>query len=104
MLDAAGVADPRREDFLEGVFQVCENAIVHGGRSAEVRLWDADGSVLCRVRDGGTGPAGPLMGYRPPANGFSTPGTGLWAARQLCDQLTTMHEPAGFTVRMTVNA
>jgi anti-sigma regulatory factor (Ser/Thr protein kinase) len=103
-LDAVGVADARREDFLEGVFQVCENAIVHGGDEAEVRLWATEGSVFCRVRDGGPGLADPLMGYLPPANGMSTPGTGLWAARQLCDHLTTTLEPEGFTVRMTVNA
>jgi anti-sigma regulatory factor (Ser/Thr protein kinase) len=104
MLVAAGVADSRREDFLEGVFQVCVNAAMHGGDKAEVRLWDTDRSVLCRVRDSGSGLEDPLMGYLPPANGLSTPGTGLWAARQLCDHLTTTLEPEGFTVRMTVNA
>jgi anti-sigma regulatory factor (Ser/Thr protein kinase) len=104
MLQRAGIADARQEDFLEGVFQVCVNAIMHGGDMAEVRLWDTEASVLCRVRDDGAGPADPLMGYVPPKNGLSSPGTSLWAARQLCDHLTTTIEPEGFTVRMTVNA
>src|SRR5207247_11184098 len=42
MLRAAGVGKSRREDFMEGVFQVCANAILHGGETAEVRLWDTD--------------------------------------------------------------
>ena len=104
MLYEAAISRTRQQDFLEGVFQVCVNSIVHGGDRAEVRLWDTDTSVLCRVRDDGLGLADPLMGYLPPASGLSSPGTSLWAARQLCDHLTTTMEPEGFTVRMTVNA
>jgi hypothetical protein len=104
MLDAAGIAPARGEDFLESVFQVCVNAIMHGGLSAEVSLWDTETSVLCRVRDDGDGLVDPLMGYVPPLAGLSAAGTSLWAARQLCDHLTATSEPEGFTVRMTVNA
>jgi anti-sigma regulatory factor (Ser/Thr protein kinase) len=104
MLDAAGIGQSRREDFLEGVFQVCVNAIMHGGDKAEVRLWDTEASVLCRVRDDGQGLVDPLMGYVPPSDSLSEAGTSLWAARQLCDHLTTTFEPEGFTVRMTVSA
>jgi anti-sigma regulatory factor (Ser/Thr protein kinase) len=105
MLDRARIGRNRQEDFLEGVFQVCVNAIMHGGEKAEVRLWDTSASVLCRVRDDGEGLADPLMGYIPPLNGLAAAhGTSLWAARQLCDHMTTTLEPEGFTVRMTVNA
>jgi hypothetical protein len=103
LLHGAGIAPTRQEDFLESVFQVCVNAIMHGGERAEVRIWDTESSVLCRVRDDGRGLDDPLMGYLPPTNGLSSPGTSLWAARQLCDHLTTTLEPEGFTVRMTVN-
>jgi anti-sigma regulatory factor (Ser/Thr protein kinase) len=107
MLDAAGVSNGRQQDFLEAVFQVCVNALMHGGEKAEVRFWDTSASVLCRVRDDGEGLSDPLMGYLPPLNGlngWSTAGTSLWAARQLCDHMTATMEPEGFTVRMTVNA
>jgi anti-sigma regulatory factor (Ser/Thr protein kinase) len=104
LLVEAGIASDRREDFLEAVFQVCVNALMHGGEQAEVRVWDTPTSVLCRVRDDGEGLSDPLMGYLPPPNGTSSPGTSLWAARQLCDHLTTTSEPEGFTVRLTVNA
>ena len=93
----------RRADFVAAVFEVAVNALLHGGPSADLRLWVGPHRILCLVRDSGPGLADPLMGYEPPGPHRETSGLGLWTARQLCDAVTTTAEPEGFTVRLSAD-
>ena len=49
----AGLAEPRRSEFVLAVHEVTGNAIQHGGGRGRVRLWYADGALRCRVTDDG---------------------------------------------------
>lgn len=104
VLGESSVPVERHEDFRTAVFEVAVNALLHGGESATVRVWSTGGRLLCRIRDDGTGLPDPLTGYEPPTADASTPGRGLWSARQLADAMSTTIEPAGFTVRLSVGS
>ena len=101
-LVTAAIEPTRQEEFLEAVFEVATNALLHGGSSGSAAIWAGSGRVLCRIRDDGPGLDDPLSGYLPPLNGQGRGTSGLWTARQLCDRLTTTLEPDGFTVRLHV--
>lgn len=101
-LAATRLTVERKADFASAVFEVVVNALLHGGDTATVTIWATGDHVLCRVRDTGAGLPDPLTGYEPPTPDAVTAGVGLWTARQLADHLTTTHESAGFTVRLSV--
>ncbi len=103
-LAATRLTVERKADFISAVFEVVVNALLHGGDTATVKIWATGDHILCRVRDSGPGLPDPLTGYEPPTPDAVTSGIGLWTARQLADQMTTTHEPEGFTVRLSVSA
>jgi anti-sigma regulatory factor (Ser/Thr protein kinase) len=72
------------EQFLSAVHEVAANGLVHGGPPVHVTLWADVGALTCRVDDSGPGNLDPMTGFRYP--GESDP-MGLWAARQLVDDL-----------------
>ena len=51
----AGLAEPRRGEFVLAVHEVTGNAVQHGGGRGRTRLWYADGALRCRVTDDGPG-------------------------------------------------
>ena len=87
----AGLAEPRRSDFVLAVHEVTGNAVQHGGGLGRARLWYADGALRCRVTDDGPG----LTDQAIPATlpdpcsdpDFDEDGRGLWLARELSDRL-----------------
>jgi anti-sigma regulatory factor (Ser/Thr protein kinase) len=87
----AGLAEPRRSDFVLAVHEVTGNAVQHGGGRGRARLWYADGALRCRVTDDGPG----LTDQAIPATlpdpcsdaDFDEDGRGLWLARELSDRL-----------------
>lgn len=77
--------DPRVTRLASFAQEAIANAARHGEASAvEIRLWDQDGAVHCRVRDNGT--------WAPP----SAPGLGLTATRDLVVNVET--DEGGTTV------
>ena len=87
----AGLAEPRRSDFVLAVHEVTGNAVQHGGGRGRARLWYADGALRCRVTDDGPGltdQAIPAALPDPCADpDFDEDGRGLWLARELSDRL-----------------
>jgi anti-sigma regulatory factor (Ser/Thr protein kinase) len=91
------------QDFLLAVDEMTSNALRHGGRPVDLRLWVGTDRLVCTIGDRGTGWDDPFAGYGP-AHGedLSRGGMGLWLARQLCDHVDITTGPEGPLVRLTV--
>ena len=91
------------QDFLLAVDEMTSNALRHGGRPVDLRLWVGEDRVVCTIGDRGAGWDDPFAGYGP-AHGddLSRGGMGLWLARQLCDHVDITTGPDGALVRLTV--
>jgi anti-sigma regulatory factor (Ser/Thr protein kinase) len=72
--------------------EVIGNALRHGRPPCRVRAWRSADVLHVRVDDGGPGVGVATAGYGPPATPTS-PGTGLWVARQLTDVVHTRADP-----------
>jgi anti-sigma regulatory factor (Ser/Thr protein kinase) len=92
------------QDFLLAVDEMTSNALRHGGRPIDLRLWIGTERIVCTIGDRGTGWDDPFAGYGP-AHGedLSRGGMGLWLARQLCDHVDITTGPDGALVRLTVD-
>ncbi|WP_410592794.1 ATP-binding protein [Amycolatopsis sp. lyj-23] len=82
-----------RTDFGAAVNEVLTNAHQHGAPPVHLKLWFAHGRLDCRITDHGPGAPDPAAGYRHER-------TGLWLARQACDDLDVWRDDGGFTVRL----
>lgn len=91
---------PLAGDFALAVNEVGANSLRHGGGRAEVRLWWAEGSLVCEVRDRGH-VAEPLAGRVRPAPDQAG-GRGLWLVNHLCDLVELRTSPAGTAVRLRI--
>jgi anti-sigma regulatory factor (Ser/Thr protein kinase) len=94
------VSDEVLDDLLIGTSEAVNNAMVHGRAPVSVRIWTAPARIVVHVHDSGPGPADPLSGLIPPANGAESPGLGLWLAHQLDIDVALIYEDHGFTVRL----
>jgi anti-sigma regulatory factor (Ser/Thr protein kinase) len=89
----AGLAEPRRSDFVLAVHEVTGNAVQHGGGRGRARLWYVDGALRCRVTDDGPGLSDQAIPAALPDpcsdsdSDFDEDGRGLWLARELSDRL-----------------
>lgn len=72
------------EQLLVAVSEVVSNGLVHGRPPVRAELWAEVGRLTCVVEDAGGGGLDPMTGYRHPGGARSL---GLWAARQLVDDL-----------------
>jgi anti-sigma regulatory factor (Ser/Thr protein kinase) len=70
-------------DFVVAVSEIVTNAIEHGSGRGRIRLWVADGELVCEVADEGAGVGDLQTGLRPPAVS-AVGGYGVWLARSLC--------------------
>jgi len=73
--------------------EVIGNALLHGRPPGRVRAWRSADVLHVRVDDRGAGTGIATAGYGPPATSTS-PGMGLWVARQLADVVHTRTDPA----------
>jgi anti-sigma regulatory factor (Ser/Thr protein kinase) len=95
---ASGVSGDKLDDLLIAVSEVVTNSILHGGGAADLRIWHAEPSLVCEVRDSGF-IDDPLAGrVRPAIAGVG--GRGLWLATQLCDLLQLRSSGAGNVIRL----
>jgi anti-sigma regulatory factor (Ser/Thr protein kinase) len=102
LAERSGLSEERTHDLLVAVSELAANSIRHGGGSAAITMWVADGRVLCDVQDSG-GLDDPLAGRRAP-DPDAPDGRGLWLVNHLCDLVQLHSSPAGTTVRITVCA
>jgi len=72
------------EDFLIAVHEVAANGLFHGDPPVRISQWLEVSSLTCLVADPGRGDLHPLTGLRFPEEWGPM---GLWAARQLVDDL-----------------
>jgi anti-sigma regulatory factor (Ser/Thr protein kinase) len=84
------------EGFVAAISEVVSNALQHGQPPVQVHLHTNGHRWLCMVTDQGPGMADPWTGVDSPLpTNPQQVGTGLWLARQLCDQLTITTHPGG---------
>ncbi|MGW0608434.1 anti-sigma factor RsbA family regulatory protein [Streptomyces sp. NPDC002640] len=93
----AGLAGERLDDFALIVAELTTNSVVHGGGRGTVRLWTADGHLVCEVRDAGQ-LTDPLAGRRP-AGRDQIGGRGLLTVNLLADLVRVHTGGYGTTVR-----
>jgi anti-sigma regulatory factor (Ser/Thr protein kinase) len=98
----AGLTGQRLDDFVLAVNEILTNAVRHAAGGGRLRLWCADGRLLCEVTDSGGGIPVDLIDVEPPPVTLAPGGRGLWIARQLCDELTVDTSPAGTAVRLVI--
>jgi anti-sigma regulatory factor (Ser/Thr protein kinase) len=80
------------EQLRVAVTEVTSNGLIHGCPPVRVNLWAEVGSLTCLVEDSGCGMLHPMTGYRRPEDASCL---GLWAARQLVDDLQIDNAPSG---------
>ncbi|MGF1597409.1 MAG: MEDS domain-containing protein [Acidimicrobiales bacterium] len=84
--------------------EVVTNAVVHGAPPITMRCWLEPTSIVCAVTDSGPGVSDPLTGWLPPVDPLALGGgRGLWAARQITDDLTIVSHPGDCTVTFTAS-
>lgn len=96
----AGLAEPRRSEFVLAVHEVTGNAVQHGGGRGRTRLWYADGALCCRVTDDGPGLTDAAIPAGPSIPDFGEDGRGLWLAQELSDRLHISGGPGGAIVTL----
>ncbi len=83
----AGLAEPRRGDFVLAADAVARNAVEHGGGSGRLLLRRAFGALECTISDSGPGFASSVIPELAPGLGGSHCGRGLWLTRLITDRL-----------------
>lgn len=87
------------QEFLMAVQEVAANGLVHGGPPVHISLWTDVDTLTCLVEDSGSGNVDPMAGFRLPDDWGPM---GLWAARQLVDDLFIGTSPStGCSVLLT---
>jgi anti-sigma regulatory factor (Ser/Thr protein kinase) len=94
------IPDPVLADLLVGTSEAVSNALLHGRPPVTIRTWATADRIVIHVHDTGPGPADPLAGLIPPANGAADPGLGLWLTHQLDIDVALIYGDHGFTVRL----
>jgi anti-sigma regulatory factor (Ser/Thr protein kinase) len=85
----------RAMDLVTAVNEIATNSVRHGGGSGSLRIWSADGALVCEIADRGS-IDDPLIGRRRP-DPTRQGGFGHWIANQACD-LVQVRSSAGQSV------
>jgi len=91
----------RGDDLILAMTEIVTNSIRYGRGRRELRVWTDRDTITCEVSDDGSGPADPLIGYRPPRPD-TIGGRGMWIAQQLCDALAVTRRGDSTVVRFAV--
>jgi anti-sigma regulatory factor (Ser/Thr protein kinase) len=103
-----GLSDQGVADLVLLAHELATNAVRHGGATpaepGRLRLWTADGVVVCQVHDAGPG-RDDLDGVgHTPVEATASSGRGLWIVRRLATRLDITTGPAGTTITATMPA
>src|SRR5690348_774879 len=96
---ASGLGSPPAliDRLLIVASELATNAVRHGGGQGRLRLWAAEGRLVCEVTDSGPGFADPGVGDSAPGPA-ATGGRGMWICHQLCDKIVITNGHPGATV------
>ncbi|PRX43378.1 anti-sigma regulatory factor (Ser/Thr protein kinase) [Nonomuraea fuscirosea] len=97
-----GLAGERLEDFLAAVNEGVVNAVQHGGGRGRLRMWRADGALLCEVRDTGPGIPDVVLDTESLPPCAAPGGRGIWLMRRLSDEVRFSTGPGGTVVRLSM--
>lgn len=107
----AGMREGRCGDLVFVVSELAANAVRHGAGSGRLQMWNLAGILHCRVSDDGaaqrsshqgdSGGAAGAVAQDPAAAWPVARGHGLWAARQIADQLSLRSGPEGTIATVT---
>jgi anti-sigma regulatory factor (Ser/Thr protein kinase) len=95
---SAGLPAPSTNDLVVAVNEILTNSVRHGGGAGVLRIWQADGTLICEVEDRGR-IQDPLVDRRRP-DPQHRGGRGLWMANQLCDLVQVRSPETGNVVRL----
>jgi anti-sigma regulatory factor (Ser/Thr protein kinase) len=93
-----GMEQQQTDDLMLAASEVAANSVVHGGGTAEFRLWRDAQSLVCEIRDSGHIDDALAGRERPATDRLG--GRGLWLANQLCDLVQIRSFPSGGVVRL----
>lgn len=94
----AGLRPAECTDLVIAASEVAANTLRHAGGAGVVRIWSADGEVLCQLEDDGF-ITNPLAGHWRPAGNLAG-GQGLWLVNQVCDLAEIRTSELGTTIRL----
>lgn len=101
-----GLAEHVTSDLVLVAHELASNAVRHGGATpstpGRLRLWAADGVVVCQVHDPGPGPEDLATQGLSPVDPAARSGRGLWIVRRLVSRLDIVTGPDGTTVTAVV--
>ena len=89
---ATEIARDTVEGFVSAAHEVLANGLEHGRPPVRLAIWAEASRLTCRITDAGPGIADTLAGYRYPEGPDHT---GLWMARQLCEDIIISNPPGG---------
>jgi anti-sigma regulatory factor (Ser/Thr protein kinase) len=81
------------DQLIIAVHEVAANGLVHGRPPVRITLWPDVDRLTCLVEDSGHEYVDPMTGFRCPNDEWEH--MGLWAARQLVDDLFIENTPTG---------
>jgi anti-sigma regulatory factor (Ser/Thr protein kinase) len=94
----AGLPDTRVAGLVMAANEVATNSLLHGGGTAWVRTWKADGAFVCEVTDRGHFDK-PLVDRERPSGDLQA-SRGLWLTNHLCDLVQVQSSALGTAVRL----
>ncbi|NUW34295.1 ATP-binding protein [Nonomuraea sp. SMC257] len=100
---AHGLADERAVDLVLAVNEAVVNAIAYADGRGVLRLWRDGDSVMCEIRDYGSGISGRTLDKEDPPPMTSAGGWGIWLIRRLADKVAITTGPDGTAVRIAMS-
>jgi anti-sigma regulatory factor (Ser/Thr protein kinase) len=96
---AAGLPADRVTDFVIAVSEIAGNTVRHARSAGSMEIWQAEGEIVCEMRDAGV-IDDPLLAGRQPPSPDATGGHGLWLVYQVCDRVELHSGPGGTVIRL----
>lgn len=100
--DRRGVTGRTLEALLIIASELASNAVVHGGGTGRLRMWQAGQRIVCEVSDSGPGIDDPLTAGNRRPEPQERGGRGLWIVRRLADEFTIHSTSSGTTLTVVV--
>src|SRR4051794_26293157 len=96
---ALGLSETRTEMLMIAVNELATNTVQHTTGGGRVQVWTDAGQLVCDVVDQGP----PRTFQRPMPAPDAVRGRGLAIVERICDQVDTVSDPDGTTVRLRLH-